>query len=124
MSGARSRHLERRCGIYGVRVRVPDDIRTLIGLVEVRRSLRTSDLLRARAQSALIAVRLFEVFEMVRQHSDCVTWEDVEAFIGHIFDQVLRKRNPGVPLLSAEARTAPVRSAGRIGRTVGEAIGA
>jgi hypothetical protein len=66
MSGICSRHLERRCGIFGVRVRVPNDIRPTVGRVEVRRSLRTSDPLRAQAQSALIAVRLFEVFEMIR----------------------------------------------------------
>ena len=90
MSGVRSRHLERRCGIYGVRVRVPDDIRPVIGLVEVRRSLRTSDLLRARAQSALIAVRLFEVFEMIRADRDQLTEEDVWDMIGHTFLQVGR----------------------------------
>lgn len=85
MSGIRSRHLERRCGIFGVRVRVPDDIRPLVGLVEVRRSLRTSDPLTARAQSALIAVRLFEVFEMGRQQSNQVTQEYVRQLIGEIF---------------------------------------
>ena len=88
VSGVRVRHLERRCGIYGLRVRVPDDIRPLVGMVEVRRSLRTSDLYRARAQSSLQAARLFEVFEMVRSNQDQFNRDEVQAIIAASFYEV------------------------------------
>ena len=81
MIGVRARHLERRCGIYGLRVRVPDDIRPLVGMVEKRRSLRTSDLYRARAQSSLQAARLFEIFEMVRSNQDQFNRDEARAII-------------------------------------------
>ena len=122
MSGVRSRHLERRCGIYGVRVRVPDDIRPLLGRVEVRRSLRTSDPALAQAQSALIAVRLFGVFEMIRQHSDCVTRDDIEAFMAQIFIEVGRRMRAGWAFPRAELLRSPCPS--RAGPTVGEAVDA
>lgn len=35
MSRAGAQHLGRRRGIYGIRVRVPDDIRPLLGMIEV-----------------------------------------------------------------------------------------
>lgn len=81
MSGVRVRHLERRCGIYGLRVRVPDEIRPLVGMVEVRRSQRTSDLYRARAQSSLQAARLFEIFEMARSNQDQFNRDEARAII-------------------------------------------
>ena len=85
MSRVRSRHLERRSGIFGVRVRVPDDIRPLVGRVEVRRSLRTREPLLAQAKSALIAGRLLELFEMIRQDKDQLTQDEIYAKIGQAF---------------------------------------
>lgn len=66
MSGSRVQHLQRRSGIFHLRVRVPDDIRSLVGLTEVRRSLRTYQPSRARTLAAVFAARVFEVFDMVR----------------------------------------------------------
>jgi hypothetical protein len=37
MSGSRGPHLERRNGIYHLRVRVPNDVRLRVDLLEVRR---------------------------------------------------------------------------------------
>lgn len=88
MSGVRSQHLERRSGIYGFRVRVPDDIRPFLGWVEVRRSLRTSDPFQARAQSALIVARLFKVFEMIRNDTAAKTQNDLRLMVGEILEQV------------------------------------
>ena len=94
MSGVRVRHLERRCGIYGLRVRVPDEIRPLVGMVEVRRSQRTSDLYRARAQSSLQAARLFAVFEMVRSNQDQVNRDEVQAIIAAALHEVANMMAP------------------------------
>ena len=66
MSGSRAQHLQRRSGIFHLRIRVPDDIRSLVGLTEVRRSLRTYQPSRARTLAAVCAARVFEVFDMVR----------------------------------------------------------
>lgn len=124
MSGVRTRHLERRCGIFGVRVRVPDDIRPLIGRVEVRRSLRTSDFLKARAQAALIAMRLLEVFEMARECRDHVTEEDIWNVIGRVFEEVGRNLRRGELAELAPPVQIAVRAKPRVGPTVGEAISA
>ena len=94
MSGVRVRHLERRCGIYGLRVRVPDEIRPLVGMVEVRRSQRTSDLYRARAQSSLQAARLFAVFKMVRSNQDQVNRDEVQAIIAAALHEVANMMLP------------------------------
>lgn len=123
MSGVCSRHLERRCGIYGFRVRVPDGIRPLIGMVEVRRSLRTSDPLRARALAALIAVRLFEVFDMVRQQDNWVTEDDVRAMIAQTFDQMARSISAGQGFPHTKAISNSANTNARVGATVGEALG-
>lgn len=89
MSGTGARHLERRSGIFGLRVRVPDDIRLLVGMVEVRRSLRTHDPFQARVQSALCAARLFEVFAIVRENQDSLTQNEIQKMIAAGVRQVL-----------------------------------
>ena len=67
MSGSNGPHLQRRNGIFHLRVMVPTDIRLLIGLTEVRRSLRTCAPLRARSLAARYAERLFGVFAMLKK---------------------------------------------------------
>lgn len=121
MSGIRSRHLERRCGIYGVRVRVPNDIRSLVGRVEVRRSLGTSDPLRARAQSALIAARLFEVFEMIKQERDQITQEDIWAMFAQMFE--FARKASRAPSNGSGAPALPSLEV-RVGPTLGETLSA
>lgn len=66
MSGSRAQHLQRRSGIFHLRIRVPADIRSLVGLTEVRRSLHTYQSSRARILAAVCAARVFEMFKMVR----------------------------------------------------------
>lgn len=66
MSGSRAQHLQRRSGIFHLRIRVPADIQSLVGLTEVRRSLRTYQSFRAKALAAVCAARVFEMFAMVR----------------------------------------------------------
>src|SRR5665213_1262726 len=67
MSGARPTHLQRRGGSYHLRVRVPDDIKAQIGVLEVRRSLRVHTLPRARLLALKYAARLMEVFAVIRE---------------------------------------------------------
>ena len=83
LSGSHARHLERRLGIFYLRVRVPDDIRSLVGLTEVRRSLHTYQSSRARTLAAAFAARVFEVFAMAR--SGNLTKDDVRSYLGNCY---------------------------------------
>lgn len=64
MSGPRSPYLQRRQGIFHLRVRVPDGLKLRVGLLEVRRSLRVSSADRARLLAPTYVARLKEVFAM------------------------------------------------------------
>jgi hypothetical protein len=66
MSGRRSPFLQRRSGVYHLRVRVPDQLRLRVGLLEVRRSLRVHSSDTARLLAAIYVARVKEVFEMVK----------------------------------------------------------
>ena len=68
MSGACSRHLQRRNGIYHLRMRVPDAVRQIVGLSVVRKSLRTYDHRMARRLAATIAARIGEAFAMILEN--------------------------------------------------------
>lgn len=65
-SGTRVPHLQRRQGTYHLRMRVPDDLRSRMGLREVRRSLHVHTFSQARPLALKYAARMLEVFEMVR----------------------------------------------------------
>lgn len=65
MSGRRAPHLQRRNGIYHLRVRVPDAVRPLIGRSEVRRSFATSSYSEARSLAARHAAKVMEAFEVI-----------------------------------------------------------
>jgi integrase len=67
MSGNRAPHLQRRNGIYHLRVRVPDDVRLRLGRSEVRRSLGTYAHGKARSLAARYAARVMEAFVMIKQ---------------------------------------------------------
>lgn len=86
MSGSHARHLERRLGIFYLRVRVPDDIRSLVGLTEVRRSLHTYQASRARTLAAVFAARVFEVFAMAQSRE--LTQEKVRNLLGNCFSDL------------------------------------
>ena len=66
MSGTGIRHLQRRDGIFHLRMRVPDDVRQMIGQREIRRSLGSCGIRTARRLVAIYAARILEAFEMVR----------------------------------------------------------
>lgn len=57
-------HLQRRNGMFHLRVRVPDVIRRKLGMCEVNRSLKTYDRARARLLAAVLVPQVQEVFRM------------------------------------------------------------
>lgn len=67
MSGVRAPHLQRRNGIYHLRVRVPDNVRPLLGLSEVRRSLSTYSFTKARSLAARYAARVMEAMKLIAE---------------------------------------------------------
>ncbi len=66
LSGARPPHLQLRAGTFHLRVRVPDDLRLRVGLLEIRRSLRVHTLTKARPLVMKYAARVMESFEVIR----------------------------------------------------------
>lgn len=83
MTGARLPYLERRAGIWTLRVRVPDGVKLRVGLLEVRRSLRTHSAERACLLAATLVARLQEIFRMAS--TDMVTKVQVQALIERCF---------------------------------------
>ena len=65
VSGSQASHLQRRNGVYHLRLRVPDGLRLRLGMVEVKRSLQTYSSERARLLAAICVPRLRKVFSMV-----------------------------------------------------------
>ena len=93
MSGSRAQHLQRRSGIFHLRIRVPDDLRSLVGLTEVRRSLHTYQVSRARILAAVCAARVFEVFAMLRSKE--LSKDQVRGLICNLFE-VMKREVEGV----------------------------
>lgn len=89
MSGSRVQHLQRRSGIFHLRIRVPTDIQTLVGLTEVRRSLHTYQISRARILAAVCAARVFEVFAMLRAKE--LSKDQVRSLICNLFEVMKRE---------------------------------
>lgn len=89
MSGGRAQHLQRRSGIFHLRIRVPDDLRSLVGLKEVRRSLHTYQLSRARILAAVCAARVFEVFAMLRAKE--LSKDQICVLICNLFEMMKRE---------------------------------
>jgi hypothetical protein len=69
MSGSRPQHLQLRHGTFHLRLRVPDDLKALVGLSEVRRSLNAHTLSVARPLALKYAARLMETFDMLREQN-------------------------------------------------------
>lgn len=65
VSGRQAPHLQRRSGIYHLRLRVPDELRRRIGLAEVKRSLHTYAIDEARLLAAIYVPRVKRVLQMV-----------------------------------------------------------
>lgn len=65
VSGRHAPHLQRRSGIFHLRLRVPDALKVRVGMVEVRRSLQTYSPERARFLVAIYVPRLRKRFQVV-----------------------------------------------------------
>lgn len=83
LSGSHAPHLQRRNGIFHLRVRVPDDLRRRIGLREIKRSLLTYSSTKARLLVAIYVPRLRRTFEMVR--ADEFSREDAQSLVRKSF---------------------------------------
>ena len=66
MTGVRPQHLQRRAGTYYLRVRVPPDLKALVGMCEVRRTLGVHTLSKARPLALKFASRVLETFAMLQ----------------------------------------------------------
>jgi integrase len=89
VTGSRVQHLQRRSGIFHLRIRVPVDIQTLVGLTEVRRSLHTYEVSRARILAAVCAARVFEVFAMLRAKE--LSKDQICGLICNLFEMMKRE---------------------------------
>ncbi|MGN6363230.1 DUF6538 domain-containing protein [Asticcacaulis taihuensis] len=69
MTGSQLQHLLRRNGTYYLRVRVPSDLQSLVGLSEVRRTLGVHILSKAKALALKLASRVLETFVVLQQKS-------------------------------------------------------
>lgn len=69
MSGSRVPHLQRRNGIYHLRVRVPDRLRARIERLEVCRSLHTYSSAVARRLAAQVSAQVQGTFAMIEQNT-------------------------------------------------------
>ena len=67
VSGSRIPYLQSRNGVYHLRMRVPDDVRSRLGLLEVRRSLGDCSFRRAKLLTVIFAERVREAFEMIQK---------------------------------------------------------
>jgi len=87
MSGSRFPHLQRRNGIFHLRMRVPHDVRLRVGLREVRRSLATYSPRHAQTLAAIYVARLKGAFEMIKQ----VNWgkDDCLSFVWSCFNDAM-----------------------------------
>jgi integrase len=93
MSGTHAPHLQRRSGIFYLRVRVPDDLKLRVGMLEVRRSLQTYAPTKARLLAAIYAPRVMEVFRMLRAND--FTRDDARAFVLTCFQDLRRQVDDG-----------------------------
>lgn len=84
MTRAASPFLQRRSGIFYVRVRVPDDVQERLGLVEVRRSLGPMRFHEARLLALQLGTRLKECFVMIR-HAEDLTKPEVRRIVRDCF---------------------------------------
>jgi integrase len=93
LSGSRTPHLQRRNGIFHLRVRVPQELRLRIGLREVRRSLHTYSGTKARLLVAIYVPRLRRTFDMLETGN--VTREHVQSRIRNCFTDLKRTVDDG-----------------------------
>ncbi|WP_439491331.1 DUF6538 domain-containing protein [Blastomonas fulva] len=89
MSGSRFPHLQRRNGMYHLRVRVPDHIRPRIGQGEVHRSLGTYVPRIARILAVTYSARVMGVFDMIA--STDLTKTQARQLVASCFHDLVRE---------------------------------
>lgn len=89
MSGSRVPHLQRRNGIFHLRVRVPHDVRLRVGLSEVRRSLETYHLREAQTLAAFFVARLRGAFEMIKHQE--FGKDDARQLVAACFEELVKE---------------------------------
>lgn len=90
MSGVRAPHLQRRDGVYYLRLRVPDAMRSVVGKTEIVKSLRTASLRLARPRSALLTALVMEAFEVIKTTD--ITATDARRLIQGCFVQAIAEQ--------------------------------
>lgn len=70
MSGIYAPHLQRRNGIYHLRMRIPDRLRERVERLEVNRSLKTYSSVKARKLAAIVSAQLQETFEVIEKNTE------------------------------------------------------
>ena len=90
MSGSRAPHLNRRNGIYHLRMRVPDRLRERIRRQEVCKSLQTYSYPLARRLAASVSTKVQETFEMIDQNTN-ITLDQARKLIESCFDDIRRE---------------------------------
>lgn len=86
MSGVCSPHLQRRNGIFHLRMRVPDRLRPRLERIEINRSLKTYSSMTARKLSANVLVSLQETLTMVENDIQ-ITPEKARAMVQSCFEE-------------------------------------
>lgn len=86
VSGSQVPHLQRRNGIFHLRLRVPGELRLRMTVGEVRRSLRTYSITQARLLAAIYIPRVKKVFEMI--NSEEFSRQDSTALVRACFDDL------------------------------------
>jgi integrase len=74
-------------------VRVPDDLRARVGMLEVKRSLGVHDISSARRLSLACAARLMETFEMLR--TDALDTQAIRSLVRNCFADLAKIVEPG-----------------------------
>lgn len=93
VSGARPPYLQRRGNALFLRVRVPGDLRAIVGMREIRRALGTDSLSNARPLAIMLGARAMEIFEMVRREQ--LTKEQTRALVGLTFNDLRKTADRG-----------------------------
>lgn len=90
MSGVRAPHLQRREGVYHLRIRVPDAIRPLVGKTEIVRSLKTCSIRVARLRSALLTALVMEAFDVIKTTE--MTTDDARKLVQSCFADIIAEQ--------------------------------
>jgi hypothetical protein len=118
VSGSRVPHLQIRQGIYRLRMRVPDDLRSRIGMLEVTRSLQTSSLPKAHRLVTAYSARLAGAFNMLR--SDNYTKERARAVIQACFRDLAQEADGGLSPVAKDVDLAVSEQRGMADEWIGE----